>query len=428
MFSDVVVSVCVCHPMCDVQMCTDAIVHACVAARAVDLLKRVPEVKDWVSLLKVLPEGRDELPFPQATVCAAKRNVRGAPSSGIRLFGPRGLLFESERGKQVARIRSGHDDVDAHAGFAAQHLSVNSGYIVVCGLTPNLTSYLGNVEFVDIRWLQLLHDVGEMLLCHRFEVTGCTCPRHVRRRPEIHESSAQLLMELQALQVPTLSALLMLYVIACTHALAPRERRRGRVTNLWHTAVAKAVSMAVGLRFHCMDRWGAASGTCAALYMSVLAALPSAILAKMGAPFEPDAWEEAMGAARTRQGSSTCLDEVRSDLCRGSNAVLLLCFLACACLSPWPARWASPSRPRIMRRADPVAGRPPSGSPVPACCARGATSYTVAWPGSSRGAAFGVHASSACGGRCRRRRRLRRGGTGHPGCATAEQIVFPGAG
>lgn len=305
----------------------------CAAAQAVSLLKDVPNIVAWSLLPDVAQQGASpEIQFPTVTVCAAQRNVEGAPSADIRLFGPHGIRFnEGSVTRPTALVRFGHDDVGLTrraAPATALHVSVRSNTLVACGHRQGVITVADDSTRVDIRWLQLLRDSGEMLLCHSFVMTGCMCPRHGLRRPEIHNSSAQMLCERGVLHAPTLSALLMLYVLAGARVLAPKQVQRGKSKKLWHTSVAEAVSLAVGLRGNCMDRWGGQSDTCSESYMSILAALPSAILGQMREPFEPETWDKAMEAARTRQGSSRRLDNVRSHCCYLVSGFLIYVFPA----------------------------------------------------------------------------------------------------
>lgn len=307
----------------------------------------MPDIPAWATLADVVPEDSDELRLPTLTVRGPQHDVEGVPTSDLRLFGPRGLLFQREapdpeantqqggaqaghtptvgrqsrrtetaaevKKKVMIRVRSGHDDVRSGSKLSALHLSVPCGEVVACGLTGKLPTYVGDsdIEHVDVRWLQLLRDSGEMLLCHSFTMPGCTCLRHKMRRPDIHDSSARVLRELGVLHALSLSAVLMMYVLACAHVFAPRETRRGKKdSKLWHVCVAKAVGMAVELRSKCRARWGGHNEVCAERFMSILAALPSAILGELREPFEPETWATAMEAARTRQGSSKRLQKV----------------------------------------------------------------------------------------------------------------------
>lgn len=291
--------------------------RVCVAARAVDTVTKVPDIVVWSTLPTVAPrDGPSSIRFEHVTVCAADRTVIDAPNAAVRAFGPIGLFFKDGK----AEVRSGHDDADRSTvdhPLSALHASARNDRVVACGHEDDVVAVARTKARVDVRWLQLMRDSSEMLLCHCFSEAGCTCTCPGIRRPEIHDASAALLRHLDQLEKPALGTLVMLYVLACARVFAPKEALKDGCGHVWHKSTAKAVSMAFLLLGNCKARWQDPHNTCGQRYMSVLAALPSAVLGAMSEPFVAEQWEVAMAAASTRQGSGVTTAEVRSYMLGG---------------------------------------------------------------------------------------------------------------
>ena len=343
--------------------------RTCVAAAGVDLVGRLPDVGRWSLLDNMVDEDAPDVVIGAISVTGSRqhgRSIRNKPTPLLSDFGPIGLVSKTIRGTALTMIRIGHDERRATGADVPQaappslNIVVATDAINMRGCSREISVDAPNARKIDIRWMQLCRDAGEMLVCHAFCLGGCTCSRAIRRSPVIHNSSAQLMWRLGVLEAPELGALLMMFVVGCARSLVPAEVRQG-TSRACHASVARATCYGFRVLHNSSFRWGESRAVCAAAYMSTLAALPRAVLTFLGEPYQPADWAAAMDAAyEVWRGSP--LNEVRTlPLCVASHAHA---YSRHTCgVTPWLGLWRSASwqpavvtasgvRMRVYVRAD----------------------------------------------------------------------------
>lgn len=314
-----------------------------------DLVGRLPDIGRWSLLDNVVDEDAPDVAIGAITVTGSRRHGRGIrnkPTPLLSDFGPVGLVSKMIRGTALTMIRIGHDERRASSADAPQAappslaIAVATDAINVRGCSREITVDAPSARKVDIRWMQLCRDAGEMLVCHAFCQGSCTCSRAIRRTPVIHNSSAQLMRKLGVLEAPALGTLLMMFVVGCARSLVPAEVRQG-TSRACHASVARATCYGFRVLHNSSCRWGESRDACAAAYMSTLAALPRAVLTYLGEPYQPADWAAAMDAAHEVWRGAP-LNEVRTlPPCVASHA---RAHSRHTCgVKPWLGLWRSAS-------------------------------------------------------------------------------------
>lgn len=160
---------------------------------------------------------------------------------------------------------------------------------------------------VDIRIVQLVRDVGEMLAQRAWSSDG-NC------KPEVHVSSALLLQKLgigsnesgPVTDCTRLAQFLSVFVWAATLCIfADIKTLDPNRTHAWPLACATAVVRAWELYFHCRRCSWPQCDDAEVAYMSVLACLPNAVSRWQSQHFEAGQFEECLGQVRVRVQGET---------------------------------------------------------------------------------------------------------------------------
>lgn len=253
-------------------------------------------------------------------VCENRQAKDTAPAGALREFGSVGLQFPHKNGVQDSvKVRIGDADTLRMPDGSPLHtfeFRIPLMRVTVEGAEADdglvRVQHRGAPDSVDVRFLQLTRDVGEMLLCHSFTQRGCQCERRTHRTPLIHTTTAQLLRHLHALEDPSLTVLVMLFIVGLSKTmLLSRSARSLRAASPQHGCVASAMRMGYTMLQHSTQRWGLCSGRCRGMFLSTMAALPQSLLAYWGEAFQEDVWVKAYDACTTRQGQAGVLPDVR---------------------------------------------------------------------------------------------------------------------
>lgn len=168
-----------------------------------------------------------------------------------------------------------------------------------------MTEPLRRIGTVDVRYLQLVRDAGELLIARVFDTAAPAQPP-VR----VHATTLQLLQRLQLLPRPTLPALLTLFVWGLAHcSVAVRESRDAVPQLIWHYAYAEGLTLAWQLVLVAAGTTWINSDDDVTSALSVLACIPRAALIGLE-QFDKQKWPEILDGRRKRRGGDK-LEPVR---------------------------------------------------------------------------------------------------------------------
>lgn len=291
----------------------------CAASAALAVIARLPNGDTWATAWT--PASSDRIMAQRlqrfSVVLPAQHGTRlDAERAAVAVmnFGPIGLHSKDAAKGQPTKARRMEVSIASDSGHPVT-LSVFAPFLMHVGVFKGQPTKPDDpVGKVDVAYLQLARDAGELLFWRCFD----DAPLSVARKlPQIHVMSAVLLERVGLLSAPSLPGLLALFVWAAGHcAHAGMDRAKPRIHLPWHTAYARAVTQAWELLLCCEQHsWGGVVDGDRSMFLSVLAALPQALLLAAGEAFMPSMWDDRVLAARRRKGSQAMDPRVRSADC-----------------------------------------------------------------------------------------------------------------
>lgn len=304
----------------------------CAASAAMRLLGQMPDIAQL----------RDIDSLPEQTAAMTQQDLRGgfawfeaslpaADGEGVkhaveavRLFGPYGIITKAPKGaagtarprcrpadaKTRLQVRIGRSGMAHSTGRVLLQnpftLSVSEAGVSYMRLDRGISFIRGTEKHptVDIRFLQVVRDAGELLLKQAWQ-------QPVVAKPTIHVTTALLLQHLglagshagtSAADITRMGQLLTLFVWAMTHCVHGEIKAlRPELPHAWHRSCATAVARGWELLHFCLrsswrDADAASSG-----FMSVLACIPRHILEAAGEEFDSGLFDGFLQDTKIRQ-------------------------------------------------------------------------------------------------------------------------------
>lgn len=221
---------------------------------------------------------------------------------------------QAQRGENSARLHIGLSHCKAEkerSGDKVQCLTY-SMRVQHLSMSREMTAPQPQIGKVDIRYLQLVRDAGELLIARAFDPDAHDC-----LRVTVHVTTMQLLKQLQQLPRPTLPALLTLFVWGIAHCIKAvhESSTDSKIADLsklmWHHSYAEGLSLSWKLVQVAAATTWVNSDNDVGTALSVLACIPRAAL--IGSEqFDKTSWATILERSRTRQGHRAPLDEVRA--------------------------------------------------------------------------------------------------------------------
>lgn len=303
----------------------------CAASMALALVDSMPDLPRWKDIDNVRAREKELLAEESDTghglFVASKELDDGELAKKalqcVREFGPRGITTKAPKNKprpnpsparradpttrlQVRIARTGvchaSNRVEVPAPFT---LSMSETAIAYARLSEE-GNYFPEKSKADIRFLQLVRDSGELLVSQawrRSDDSGFV-------KPSVHLATAVLLrgIGLAEVQPPAdtrrcMAQLLALFVWALTECMhADIVSRTPKYVKPRHKACAQAVARAWEFLFFCRRHGWPDDAAVEAVYMSVLACLPRALL-DADEPFDAEEFATCLQAVKIRPRS-----------------------------------------------------------------------------------------------------------------------------